>query len=219
MRKWDQLCWSIAHQIKTRPNYDLDDLVQVCRIALLKSIDNFDLIEYAHITSLATIARKAMLRQASEYANRDKTVMPPRDRLEKYHDKIMLTRSIRSLSDVIPGCESKTYSECIFYEDTADAEFNLDVKLNIERIMQAVTELPPRYRGIINSRLAGQTLQQIGDKLGISKERIRQLEAKAITRIQRLIKTCTKLTEPGNSSATMANMSLSNASAAKRSKH
>src|SRR5699024_2527218 len=38
------------------------------------------------------------------------------------------------------------------------------------------TTLKPRYRNIIKSRFRGDTLQEIGDSMGVTREYIRQLE-------------------------------------------
>jgi RNA polymerase sigma factor (sigma-70 family) len=46
----------------------------------------------------------------------------------------------------------------------------------IEKLHWAVEHLPERDREIIKLRLAGETLEQIGDRLDLTKERVRQLQ-------------------------------------------
>ncbi|MBX6424163.1 sigma-70 family RNA polymerase sigma factor [Thermosulfurimonas sp. F29] len=48
----------------------------------------------------------------------------------------------------------------------------------------ALRELPPRWREVILLRLEGCTLAEIGRKMGISRERVRQIEKRAVQRIR-----------------------------------
>ena len=64
-----------------------------------------------------------------------------------------------------------------------------------EALMGILSQLPPRERDIIVSRYglsegAGpQTLEQVGTKLGVTKERIRQLEARALEKLRKIAET------------------------------
>jgi len=71
------------------------------------------------------------------------------------------------------------------------------------RLAQAVSELTPRERGIVHQRRLteqGATLEELGRELGVSKERMRQLEHRALvklkTAIERQIKTTEDLLPP-----------------------
>jgi RNA polymerase sigma-32 factor len=58
-------------------------------------------------------------------------------------------------------------------------------------LQQALTELPERDRRIfVQRRLAESppTLEDLGKEFGISRERVRQLEARAFTKVQKAIK-------------------------------
>lgn len=61
-----------------------------------------------------------------------------------------------------------------------------DLTREIERFEEISTmrshiqQLPRRNRTIIEARLAGRTLEDIGSQMGITKERVRQLEGQAI---------------------------------------
>ncbi len=55
-------------------------------------------------------------------------------------------------------------------------------------IREALAELPAREEKIIRDRLLkdeGRTLESLGQELGVSKERVRQLEARALTKLRR----------------------------------
>ncbi|MDZ7872461.1 MAG: sigma factor-like helix-turn-helix DNA-binding protein [Rhizobium sp.] len=59
----------------------------------------------------------------------------------------------------------------------------------IEAIHESLSRLPERAAQIINRRMGlsepPQTLQQVGDYLGVTRERVRQIEAKALERLLR----------------------------------
>jgi RNA polymerase sigma-32 factor len=56
-----------------------------------------------------------------------------------------------------------------------------------EWLAQALGELSPRERRIINERRLreeGSTLEELGRELGVSKERVRQLESRALSKLR-----------------------------------
>lgn len=65
-----------------------------------------------------------------------------------------------------------------------------DRKLRLRWIAEALSQLPPRERTIIAERRLkeeGVTLEELGKELGVSKERVRQLEQRALTRLRVLL--------------------------------
>ena len=63
-----------------------------------------------------------------------------------------------------------------------DLATQLEHKDTLSRLMEA---LPARYRHVITARMDGATLEEVGQEIGVNRERIRQMEAKGI----RLMKT------------------------------
>ena len=63
-----------------------------------------------------------------------------------------------------------------------DLATQLEHKDTLARLMEA---LPDRYRRVITARMDGATLEEVGQEIGVNRERIRQIEAKSI----RLMKT------------------------------
>ncbi len=57
------------------------------------------------------------------------------------------------------------------------------VELDKNLLPDAFESLPERWRDIIRMRIAEMTLAEIGEKLGISAERVRQIQAKAVRRL------------------------------------
>jgi RNA polymerase sigma-32 factor len=103
----------------------------------------------------------------------------------------LLTHGDRSLdsssSDAMPGRE-------LLCDNTADPE-NLAIerqgqRLASARVQQALAALSDRERDIIWARMASdepQTLEHIGKKLGVSRERVRQLEDRARTKLREVL--------------------------------
>ena len=71
-------------------------------------------------------------------------------------------------------------------DDEAMAEASIRSE-RLDMIRQAMRDLSPREIDILESRLNGQTLDAVGRRLGITKERVRQLECQARKRIRTTI--------------------------------
>ena len=68
-----------------------------------------------------------------------------------------------------------------------DFEGDLDKKLRMEKLDKVLKTLKPNQEKVIRMRLDDKTLRQIGDKMGLTYERIRQIETQAIGIIRRRI--------------------------------
>jgi RNA polymerase primary sigma factor len=94
-----------------------------------------------------------------------------------------------SLASPVGEDDDRTLSETIAAEDTPDPE-GATVESDLsERLTSAVGELPDREAQIIRLRfgLSGSeeyTLEEIGRRFGVSRERIRQLEARALRQMK-----------------------------------
>jgi len=83
----------------------------------------------------------------------------------------------------------------LFADDAADDPIELaDMSLERDRLRQALSELDARSRRVVELRFGlGETeemtsLEEIGRELGITRERVRQLEATAMKRLHELLK-------------------------------
>jgi RNA polymerase sigma factor (sigma-70 family) len=54
-----------------------------------------------------------------------------------------------------------------------------------DEVQRAVKKLPVRLREVMRGRMAGKTLESIGDAVDLSRERIRQMEALALDKVRR----------------------------------
>jgi RNA polymerase sigma factor (sigma-70 family) len=57
----------------------------------------------------------------------------------------------------------------------------------INAVRAMLQRLPPRERTIISARIEGQSLREVGEHLGLSRERIRQVESSGIVMMQRML--------------------------------
>lgn len=74
--------------------------------------------------------------------------------------------------------------------DIADQSFEKATEIEsdiIEKLRWAVDHLEDRDREIIRLRLAGETLEQIGDQMNLTRERVRQLQDRAHRQLHRLL--------------------------------
>lgn len=106
-------------------------------------------------------------------------------------DRLVTTMTpIVSTDAPLRGTDALTAEEFLVAEGTVDPVEALD-GATIRRTMQGVLgDLGARERTVIESRfgLAGeppQTLQAVGARLGLSRERVRQIEARALERLRR----------------------------------
>jgi RNA polymerase sigma factor (sigma-70 family) len=90
----------------------------------------------------------------------------------------------------LAGTDSLTLDDALADETAPDPGDRLDARV-VERAMhELLDDLEPRERAVLESRFGlgdepVQTLQVIGQRLGLSRERVRQIEARALERLRR----------------------------------
>jgi RNA polymerase primary sigma factor len=57
----------------------------------------------------------------------------------------------------------------------------------VEKVREAIAALPERKRFVIEQRMAGKLLSELGEVLGVSKERVRQIEEQCLSELRRLL--------------------------------
>lgn len=161
------------HRGNTRSN--IDDMTQEALWGLLESLRIFNPAK----GRLTTIAHHYIYRRLIWYSKTNNIIHIPVDRCGKKDEFNPATLPITSL-EALPVLNS------IEDDDTSTAIKRYD---DDELINKHIADLPERWRKILYMRFwEGRTLQDIGNIIGLTRERIRQIEAKAIKRLQSTIR-------------------------------
>jgi RNA polymerase primary sigma factor len=105
-------------------------------------------------------------------------------------DRIMSTMTpITSIHAVIGGTDDLVFEDTLEDETTADPVDAIDREELRSELEEMLRTLEPRERQILEWRYSlegdeGLTLAEIGDRIGLSRERVRQLEARALRKLR-----------------------------------
>jgi len=112
---------------------------------------------------------------------------------------LAMSRTSESLSEALGLEEDRTLEDTLEQKTVAAADEQLLRRSSIEQTRQLLDVLPKKERAILCRRFGipedggdgecePKTLQEIGEELKLSRERVRQIEAQAIARIKRTMK-------------------------------
>jgi RNA polymerase primary sigma factor len=112
---------------------------------------------------------------------------------------LAMSRSSESLSDVFGAEEDRTLGDTLEQTSVAAADDQMLQRSSVEQTRNLLESLPKKERAILCRRFGipedgsdgerePMTLQEIGEELRLSRERVRQIEAQAIARIKRTMK-------------------------------
>ena len=155
------------------PGLEPQDLTQIAAIGFMVGIDKWEESHGLRLYTYAVWQMKSALNKACKTAS--KTGALEVVLLLKSHEEDAREVSVDYFADTRPIPE--------------------DVALDNERgrmLREAIATLTSREQTIINSRWmgGGRTLESISRELGVTRERVRQIEADALRKIRRLLKDC-----------------------------
>lgn len=112
---------------------------------------------------------------------------------------LQMSRSADSLSEVFGQDEERTLEETLEQTTVVAADDELLRRSSVEQTRSLLDSLPKKERAVLCRRFGipedgsdgekePMTLQEIGEELKLSRERVRQIEAQAISRIKRTMK-------------------------------
>ncbi|HBY73579.1 MAG TPA: RNA polymerase sigma factor RpoD [Candidatus Kerfeldbacteria bacterium] len=111
--------------------------------------------------------------------------------LEKVHTIIKISQETVSLETSVGDDESEDSTLGDFIEDqkTLSPDRAASLQLLKDHVYDIIKDLPPREQKILEMRFGltdgvSHTLEEVGQEFGVTRERIRQIEAKALTKIQ-----------------------------------
>lgn len=111
------------------------------------------------------------------------------EKISKVMDMLRFAKLPISLETPIGKEEDATFGEFVEDEESPAPEEEATETLLREQVRSVLHELPPREARVLRLRygLSGErihTLAEIGDKLNLSRERVRQIEARALRRLR-----------------------------------
>ena len=120
-------------------------------------------------------------------------------RPDEAENLMAMSRSSESLSELFGAEEDRTLGDTLEQTSVAAADDQLLQRSSVEQTRNLLESLPKKERAILCRRFGipedgsdgerePMTLQEIGEELRLSRERVRQIEAQAIARIKRTMK-------------------------------
>ena len=112
------------------------------------------------------------------------------------HVKIPADKVVRALGADVPltSLDAPVAEDAVFGELVADTRASTPEAALLSqdarrRVVTALTSLPAREREVLELRFGlrnshGRTLQEIADRFGVTKERVRQIEKRALDRLR-----------------------------------
>jgi RNA polymerase sigma factor (sigma-70 family) len=177
----------IAKRWKPRmPGHDLEDLMQIAQLALLDCIKRYDAALGTRLITLATFRITHAIMQS---ISRDSLIRVP----SYFHDKasakerIALRARLRPCSLSLPVGENGdgTLGDLIGEPDRVAED--IDDRLRVAAVIRCLRMLNERMRGVLLDRMNGLVIEEIAAKLGVSRERVRQIEQSAIKRLTKYV--------------------------------
>lgn len=171
-----RLAPALLHRLRLAAHPQADDYLQAALVGLIRAAELFDpTTGYTFATYADYHMRQAIARERERhhlihvplYVENRKELLA---RLKAVRlDAYTSTRGTQAgAADSLPDRRG---------EDAGESDAAL-----IERMLRT---LPDRYARVLRRRLDGMTLQAIGDAMGVSKERVRQMVDKATERLRR----------------------------------
>ena len=143
--------------------------------------------------------KEALSRSLGREATMEEIAAEAGLRPDEAENLLGMSRSSESLSDVFGAEEDRTLGDTLEQTSVAAADDQMLQRSSVEQTRNLLESLPKKERAILCRRFGipedgsdgerePMTLQEIGEELRLSRERVRQIEAQAIARIKRTMK-------------------------------
>lgn len=159
---------------------ELQDYVQVGSLQLLRVIQRFDPDLGFNLSTYATHSLRQILHR---YRNARHLISMPDNAWsnESTREAALKAQMVLSIHEPIrleSDGDAILLSQ-VMASEPDDHDALMDQRQVVDRVQAAIKMLPPRERDVVERRTNGEKLQEIGNRLGVSKERVRQIETKA----------------------------------------
>jgi RNA polymerase primary sigma factor len=143
--------------------------------------------------------KEALSRSLGREATMEEIATEAGLRPDEAQNLMAMSRSSESLSELFGAEEDRTLGDTLEQTSVAAADDQLLQRSSVEQTRNLLESLPKKERAILCRRFGipedgsdgerePMTLQEIGEELRLSRERVRQIEAQAIARIKRTMK-------------------------------
>ena len=139
-----------------------EDLISLGALRLQYAIERFDCQRGVQFSTYCTVALQRDFARAVEQASRRQT---------RERSLGVVGENLDSWESLLGGVAAEEY-------DQPSGDERL-----LEEIRQAIAALPARERSVVRARCGGETLPVIAERMNRSKERVRQLERRALGRV------------------------------------
>jgi RNA polymerase sigma factor (sigma-70 family) len=167
------LVYDVAIMMARGGDADEDD-VQAGMLGLIRAVQDFDpSLGY----TLGTYSRDWIINKIRRHRHDDRLIHTPRylDGRDDHKCQGYVERAVRAgrFSGPEEGVPDEPWTLDAEPDDGIDAA-----------LRDAVAGLPERERRVVERRVAGETLKAIGESMGLTRERIRQIEREAHARLR-----------------------------------
>lgn len=146
-----------------RKSIAIDGLIEA--VMLFRPCLGYSFSTYASVSIRRTLMRASL---------RDRVISVCPHGPDRFAAQTAVALAIRSIDDL--GRDGRTWEPPMAEEPIGE---ELDRAVELRRLLDEIKALPDRHRRVIRGRLDGRTLQSIGDEIGLTKERVRQVEREA----------------------------------------
>lgn len=182
-----RLCHKVAHMFRsfTGKGIDYEDLFQAAFEGVHFAACRFDPAKGKFSTIALPMARFSVMKMIRESRT---AVREPQKKVNTVHE-FSLDRPAQRPGDADdwgdrPGMQDASSQAMRLVDSAEGAEQTIDRGRRDRALAWAVRKLPPRPRRVIKLRLEGYTLAKIGKEMGVSSERARQLEVRALAALR-----------------------------------
>lgn len=176
LARYDALCWKIARRTAPHKENDADDYYQQARLFFVQYATAYD---PASGVLLMTYVYRCVKGCMLKHFRRDSIIVHP------YNQPVQFDSPTRKISSMSARDEDgKTLLE--LGKCDVDVEDSAELSEKLASVKEASKHLSDREREVVQRRLDGETLSDIAEDFGATKERIRQIEERATERLKRM---------------------------------